>query len=104
MDQYAHNGLRTLLFAYKELEGDATAESLKDVGTDYLESDLTLVGVTGLEDMLQDDVTKCIKDFKMAKIKVWMITGDKGDTAYNIGVACGLTDMDSQTRYDIKDP
>ena len=39
----------------------------------------------------------------MAKIKVWMITGDKGDTAYNIGVACGLTDLDSQTRYDVND-
>lgn len=104
MDQYAHRGLRTLLFAYKELEADSTAESLKDVGTDYLESDLTLVGVTGLEDMLQDQVGKCIKDFKMAKIKVWMITGDKGETAYNIGVACGLTDMDAQCRYNICEP
>ena len=56
------------------------------------EGDITLLGVTGLEDLLQDDVKSCIKDFREAKIKVWMLTGDKGETAETIGVSCGLID------------
>ena len=40
--------------------------------------------------MLQDNVAKCIEDFRAAKMKVWMLTGDKGLTAKQIGVSCGL--------------
>ena len=49
-----------------------------------------LLGVTGVEDKLQDDVEKCIKDFRVAGIKVWMLTGDKGETALEIGLRCGM--------------
>lgn len=56
------------------------------------EADLTLLGITGLEDLLQDDVKKCICEFREAKIKVWMLTGDKGETAETIGISCGLID------------
>ena len=35
-----------------------------------------------MEDLLQDRVQECIKDFKEAGIRVWMLTGDKGDTAH----------------------
>ena len=46
-----------------------------------VESDLILVGATGVEDLLQQNVKKCIEDFRQANIKVWMLTGDKGETA-----------------------
>jgi len=55
-----------------------------------VESDITLLGATGIEDLLQDDVKKCIEDFKLAGIKVWMLTGDKGLTAKQIGISCGI--------------
>jgi P-type E1-E2 ATPase len=37
-------------------------------------------------------VKECIQEFKRARIKVWMLTGDKGETAHNIGISCGLID------------
>ncbi len=51
-----------------------------------IESDLTALGVTAVEDLLQQGVKKCIIDFKEAGIKVWMLTGDKGLTAKMIGL------------------
>jgi P-type E1-E2 ATPase len=46
------------------------------------ERDFTILGVTAMEDLLQDKVQECIKDFREASIRVWMLTGDKGDTAH----------------------
>lgn len=66
------------------------------------ENNLTLLGVTGLEDLLQENVKGCIKEFKEAKIKVWMLTGDKGETAETIGVSCGLLDPDEQAVFNIE--
>jgi P-type E1-E2 ATPase len=40
-----------------------------------------MLGVTGVEDLLQNDVKQCIVDFKEAGCKVWILTGDKGATA-----------------------
>ena len=51
--------------------------------------------------MLQDNVYKCISDFRAAKIKVWMLTGDKGETAQSIGVSCGLIDPQEHEIYMI---
>ena len=50
------------------------------------------MGVSGVEDLLQDNVKSCIEDFIAANIKVWMLTGDKGETAENIGKSCGIID------------
>ena len=55
-----------------------------------LESNLNIVGCTALEDDLQDEVAECITDFREAGIKVWMLTGDMGKTARQIGFTCGL--------------
>jgi len=49
-----------------------------------------MLAVTAVEDLLQDDVKKCIVDFRLAGISVWMLTGDKGLTAQEIGATCGL--------------
>ena len=45
------------------------------------ENKLEMLGVTGVEDLMQDDVQKAIESFREAGIKVWMLTGDKGSTA-----------------------
>jgi len=48
---------------------------------EQIEKDLVMLGVTGVEDLLQEDVNQCLSDFRHSGIKVWMLTGDKGLTA-----------------------
>lgn len=55
-----------------------------------LERDFFLLGATGLEDKLQDQVPEVIEDLRRADIKVWMLTGDKLETAENIGFSSKL--------------
>jgi magnesium-transporting ATPase (P-type) len=57
----ALKGLRTLYFAYKQLDPELNLESLTD---EILESNMLLLGVTGVEDSLQDEVAQCIEDFR----------------------------------------
>jgi len=51
---------------------------------------MLLVGATAIEDKLQEEVCETIVAFKEAGIKVWMLTGDKVETAINIGYSAGL--------------
>ena len=48
---------------------------------DSYERELTVIGATAVEDLLQDDLPATLKDFRKAGIKVWMLTGDKLETA-----------------------
>jgi magnesium-transporting ATPase (P-type) len=57
---------------------------------DRMERGLDLIGATAIEDKLQDDVDKAIYAMKKAGIKVWVLTGDKIETAINIGYSCKL--------------
>jgi len=64
---------------------------------DEWERDLTLVGATAIEDRLQDElrrivvtIAETIEFMRRAGIKVWVLTGDKVDTAKNIGYSCKL--------------
>ena len=57
---------------------------------DIIEQDLELIGATMVEDKLQDKVAETIKDLRMAGIKIWVLTGDKNDTAENIALSCNL--------------
>ena len=57
---------------------------------EQIEQELHLVGVTGIEDKLQDEVPDTINKMRNAGIKVWIITGDKIETAVNIGFLSGL--------------
>jgi magnesium-transporting ATPase (P-type) len=77
------------MFACKEVGPDVNVESAE---IDALENDLELVGITGLEDVLQENVQECIRDFKTAEIKMWMLTGDKEETAHSVAVSCGFID------------
>lgn len=85
----ATQGLRTLLYGMKEIDWDGSRDSL-DLTEAEIECDLTLLAATGVEDLLQERVKECIQDFRDAGIAVWMLTGDKGATALEIGVSCGL--------------
>jgi len=53
-----------------------------------LERGFDLIGATAIEDKLQEDVDKAIFAMKKAGIKVWVLTGDKIETAINIGYSC----------------
>ena len=66
----------------KEKEMNEVAEEL--------EVEFDLIGSTAIEDKLQEDVGRTIHDIKRAGIKVWVLTGDKVETAINIGYACRL--------------
>ena len=55
-----------------------------------IEKDLYLLGCSAVEDRLQDNVPKVIQDLLLAGIKVWMLTGDKLETAENIAHSCRL--------------
>ena len=56
---------------------------------DKIESNLTLLGATGVEDQLQDGVPETLEALRAAGIKVWVLTGDKLETAINIAYSCG---------------
>jgi len=49
-----------------------------------------LIGATAIEDKLQANVGNTIDAIKKAGIKVWVLTGDKIETAINIGYSCKL--------------
>ncbi|KAI8927668.1 hypothetical protein BC831DRAFT_451768 [Entophlyctis helioformis] len=103
----AREGLRTLVIGRKRLAEDAYAEfqrkyqeakiSLNDrnammqaVVAKYLERDLELLGVTGVEDKLQDDVKQTLELLRNAGLRIWMLTGDKIETATCIAVSSKL--------------
>lgn len=57
-----------------------------------IEVSMDLIGSTAIEDKLQDGVPECIRFLREASIKVWVLTGDKVETAINIGYSSGLLD------------
>lgn len=106
LEDYGRIGLRTLVFAERTLEKslfEVWKQKYQDAITslenreakmsalqDELEKDLSLLGVTAIEDKLQDEVEETIRGLRDAGIKVWVLTGDKIETAINIGFSCGL--------------
>lgn len=100
IDDFASEGLRTLLSAHrflteqeysswKKLYHDAETslvdrqERIEAVG-DMIEQSLDLIGASGIEDQLQPGVAETIDRLRRANIKIWMLTGDKRETAINI--------------------
>ena len=65
--------------------------------TEALEVGFDLIGSTAIEDKLQEDVGQTIFDIRQAGIRVWVLTGDKVETAMNIGHACKLLDDEMNT-------
>eukprot|EP00271_Cylindrocystis_brebissonii_P001063 TRINITY_DN11308_c0_g1_i1.p1 TRINITY_DN11308_c0_g1~~TRINITY_DN11308_c0_g1_i1.p1 ORF type:complete len:1226 (-),score=383.78 TRINITY_DN11308_c0_g1_i1:67-3744(-) len=107
LGRYGDAGLRTLVLAYRDLDpslykawsADFTAattslsadrERLIDAASEAIEQELVLVGATAVEDKLQHGVPETIDRLARAGIKLWVLTGDKMETAINIGFACSL--------------
>ncbi|XP_073339393.1 phospholipid-transporting ATPase VD [Pagrus major] len=106
LDSYARDGLRTLCIAKKVLEeeeyevwlkrhllAESSIENREELLLDSaqrLETNLTLLGTTGILDRLQEEVPETIEALQRAGIKVWVLTGDKKETAINIAYACKL--------------
>ncbi|TKY54962.1 putative phospholipid-transporting ATPase 9 [Spatholobus suberectus] len=107
ISEYADSGLRTLILAYRELNEEeynqfnkefteaknlvsADQEQIVEEIIQNIEKDLILLGATAVEDKLQDGVPECIDKLAQAGIKLWVLTGDKMETAINIGFACSL--------------
>lgn len=83
----AKTGLRSLWFAYKTLPVGTDLEALE---INEIESNLSLIGATGIEDRLQDFVPETIFSLKKGGIKFIMLTGDKLETADNIARSCKM--------------
>ena len=96
VEEMASTGLRTLCYASREILNWDENIDPQDILPEEVERDLYLLCVTGVEDLLQDDVKSCIEDFRNAGISVWMLTGDKGLTAQEIGVSCGLISQEAK--------
>lgn len=106
MDEYGSAGLRTLCLSYAEvdpafyatwqeqyLEAKTSIEGRDEklaAVSELIEKDLKLLGCTAIEDKLQEGVPQCIRQLAVAGIRLWVLTGDKMETAINIGFACSL--------------
>lgn len=77
---------RVAKLALKDREEEVAAVDEK------IEVNLELIGSTAIEDRLQDKVADTIQFMKSVGIKVWVLTGDKIETAINIGISAGLLD------------
>lgn len=112
LQDHASEGLRTLLVCERYITQEFFESWLdkynlvhKDMGPNknerlekvcgLLECNLNVIGSTGLQDNLQDGVIECISKLQQAHIKIWMLTGDKEDTAVNTGFASGLLDNET---------
>jgi len=84
----AKEGLRTMVFGRRKVL-DSEIEDLKTVGT-IEEGGLDTLGVTGVEDKLQDDVKITLEALRNAGIKIWMLTGDKVETAKSVAISSRL--------------
>lgn len=106
VNDFATEGLRTLLYGYKFLEEDeyklwkklyldastslSNRQAMMEKVSTLVETNLELAGATAIEDKLQEGVPEAIDKLRRAKIKMWMLTGDKRETAINIGHSCRL--------------
>ncbi|QGA19183.1 hypothetical protein EYB26_006871 [Talaromyces marneffei] len=106
LNDFATEGLRTLMYASRFLDESTYTEwkrayqeastslvdrqeKIEKVG-EQIETQLELVGATAIEDKLQKGVPEAIDKLRRANIKLWMLTGDKRETAINIGHSCRL--------------
>nr|XP_046248112.1 phospholipid-transporting ATPase IC isoform X2 [Scatophagus argus]XP_046248113.1 phospholipid-transporting ATPase IC isoform X2 [Scatophagus argus] len=71
-------------------------DALLDKLYDQMERELQLLGVTAIEDRLQEGVPETIALLQEAGLKIWVLTGDKKETAVNVGYSCKLLDPDTR--------
>ncbi|XP_051928703.1 LOW QUALITY PROTEIN: phospholipid-transporting ATPase IF-like [Hippocampus zosterae] len=105
VDEFALRGLRTLVVACRHFSPQEYIEVDKHLNSartalqqreerlqqafGYVEKNLRVLGATGVEDKLQDKVQETIESLRLAGIKVWVLTGDKHETAVSVSLSCG---------------
>ena len=111
LEEYATEGLRTLCLAMREIPEEELQQWLQifdkanttvsgsrseeiDKAAEIVEHDFFLLGATAIEDKLQDGVPDTIHTLQEAGIKIWVLTGDRQETAINIGMSCKLISED----------
>lgn len=111
-ENLANEGLRTLVISqklidspfyedwnrrYQEAKADLNnrEQSIQNC-INELEQDMELLGITGVEDKLQDEVALTIESLRGAGIQVWMLTGDKVETATCIAMSAGYKSRHQQ--------
>uniref|UniRef100_A0A5F9D2I4 Phospholipid-transporting ATPase n=1 Tax=Oryctolagus cuniculus TaxID=9986 RepID=A0A5F9D2I4_RABIT len=115
---FASEGLRTLMVAYRELDnkffrtwsvkhGEAclsldNREKKLSIVYEEVEKDLMLLGATAIEDKLQDGVPETVMTLSKAKIKIWVLTGDKQETAVNIAYSCNIFEDEMDEVFTVK--
>merc|ERR1719478_912644 len=114
--EYSQCGLRTLLIAYKKLDRTyfrqwekeySEAQNITDNTKDEavwalqakLEMNLKILGITAVEDCLQDGVPEAIATIKAAGVRIWVLTGDKTETAVDISRSCHLFTENTRLAY-----
>ena len=105
INKFALNGWRTLALSMKEINENEYINNIKlNLNLAYndilnrkdkilnifnnIESNLTLIGATAIEDKLQDNVSDTLELIRQSGIKIWILTGDKKETAINISYSC----------------
>jgi len=117
IDEFANQGLRTLVCAKRDISRDFYEEWKKKYNFasnliferekslcevfDLIENNLKLIGVTAIEDRLQEHVPRTISRLKEAGIKIWMLTGDKRETAVNVAKSCGIFQVENFSFFTI---
>ena len=112
LETFANGGLRTLCIAWRHLEESEYAEWVQEYdiacaavtdredaierSCENIEHSLTIIGATALEDKLQEGVPDAIAMLHQAGIKLWILTGDKLQTAIEIGYSCNLLTNDME--------
>lgn len=84
--------LQGWLAAYQQARGvlDHTKDAKVAEVIARMETNLRFVGVTAVEDRLQEGVPEAIHAIKRAGARIWVLTGDKTETAVNIAYSCAL--------------
>ncbi|KAI9487101.1 MAG: hypothetical protein EXX96DRAFT_593412 [Benjaminiella poitrasii] len=112
LEGFANEGLRTLCLAYRFIspqeykrwnrqyqEASASIynrDEKLDLVYEEIETNMLLMGGTAIEDRLQDGVPETIAELAQSGIKLWVLTGDKTETAINIGFSCNLITLDME--------
>ena len=111
LTEFSLEGLRTLVFAKRELTLEEAGEfekkyhsaknalsdrnkRLEELAEEY-ERNMELLGATAIEDKIQDEVPDTIAALREAGVKVWVLTGDKKETAANIAYSCRLLEEET---------
>eukprot|EP00397_Hematodinium_sp_SG-2012_P003768 GEMP01003776.1.p1 GENE.GEMP01003776.1~~GEMP01003776.1.p1 ORF type:complete len:1131 (+),score=237.03 GEMP01003776.1:51-3443(+) len=106
LENYARTGLRTLVVARKRIteqeytdwkkKYDQAKTAMRDRDAkiqrvvDILETKMELIALTGVEDKLQEDVQQTLESLRHGGVKIWMLTGDKVETAICIAISTAL--------------